>query len=158
MTPARAYLIQSPVTPVHVCCGRDGVFFVLFFYLRGVGDPQRDHIFASVLDEQVMLVQELHLPHAQLPELIEELKEPPFGRSAAILLCPSPQVHQQTVLQGVDGFLFIQPGETGLAFSLGLGVNRRQRQQVILVTKTSDGAHVKEGSFWCHLGRRKEQK
>lgn len=149
MTPARG--ISDSVSGYSSAC-------FLFFYLRGVGDPQCDYIFTGVLDEQVMFVQELHLPHAQLPELIEELKEPPLGRGAAVLLCPPPQVHQKTVLQGVDGFLLIKAGETRLAFSLGLGVNRRQRQQVVLITKTADGAHVKEGPFWCHLGKRKDRK
>lgn len=44
-------------------------------YLRGVGDSERDHIFAGVFNEEVMLVQQLHLPHPQPPQLIKKLEE-----------------------------------------------------------------------------------
>lgn len=128
-----------------MCVLRDGV------YLRWVGDPKCHHVFAGVLDKEVMFVEKLHLPHAQLPELIEKLKEPPLGRGGAVVLRPPPQVHQQPVFQGVDGFLLVEARETGLTFGLRLAVSCRQSQEVILITKTSNGADVEEGSFWCDL-------
>lgn len=51
---------------IYVCC----------LYLRGVGDSERDDVFAGVFNEEVMLVQQLHLPHPQPPQLIKKLEEP----------------------------------------------------------------------------------
>lgn len=45
------------------------------FYLWGVGDSKRDHVLAGVFNEEVMLIQQLHLPHPQPPQLIKELEE-----------------------------------------------------------------------------------
>lgn len=50
-------------------------------HLRGVRDSERDHVLAGVFDEEVMLVQQLHLPHPQPPQLVEELEEPGERRS-----------------------------------------------------------------------------
>lgn len=44
-------------------------------YLWGVGDSECDHVFAGVFNEEVMLIQQLHLPHPQPPQLIKKLEE-----------------------------------------------------------------------------------
>lgn len=48
---------------------------VCVFYLRGVGDSQCDHVFAGVFNEKVMLIQQLHLPHPQPPQLVKKLEK-----------------------------------------------------------------------------------
>lgn len=48
----------------------------LCWYLRRVGDSERDHILAGVFDEEVMLIQQLHLPHPQPSQLIKKLEKP----------------------------------------------------------------------------------
>lgn len=59
------------------------------FYLGGVGDSERDHLFAGVFNEEVMLIQQLHLPHPQPPQLIKELEEPDKRVSAIRLRKPA---------------------------------------------------------------------
>lgn len=49
--------------------------FYVCVYLRGVGDSERDHVLTGVFNEEVMLIQQLHLPHPQPPQLIKELEE-----------------------------------------------------------------------------------
>ncbi len=48
---------------------------------------------------------------------------PPLGGGAAILLSPPPEVNQQPVLEGVDGFVSVQAREAWLTLSLSLSVN-----------------------------------
>jgi len=45
-------------------------------HLRGVGDSECDHVFAGVFNEEVMLIQQLHLPHPQPSQLIKKLEKP----------------------------------------------------------------------------------
>lgn len=77
-------------------------------YLGGVSDAQGHHVLAGVFDQQVILVQQLHFPHAQLAQLVEELKEAAFCGGAAVMLGSSPQEHQQPVLQRADALLLIE--------------------------------------------------
>lgn len=49
--------------------------FDVCVYLWGVGDSERDHVLTGVFNEEVMLIQQLHLPHPQPPQLIKELEE-----------------------------------------------------------------------------------
>lgn len=79
---------------------------------------------------------------------------PPLGGGAAVLLRPPPQVNQQPVLEGVDGLVGVEARKARLTLGLGLGVNRRQGQQVVLVTEAADGPHVKEGSLRSDLRQR----
>ena len=77
---------------------------------------------------------------------------PPLGHGASVLLGPPPQVHQQAVLQRVDGLVGVEAGEARLPLRLRLHGDGRQRQQVVLVAEASDGPHVQEGPLGRHLG------
>ena len=52
----------------------------------GVRDAQGDHVLTGVLDEEVVLVQKLHLPHAEVLELGEVLVELEQGPASALFL------------------------------------------------------------------------
>lgn len=82
---------------------------------------------------------------------------PPLGCGAAILLCSSPQVHQQPVFQRVDGLVGVEPREARLALSLGLGVNGRQGQEVVLVTEAPDGPDVEKRPLWSYLDSQEKE-
>lgn len=69
---------------------------------------------------------------------------PPLGGGAAVLLRSSPQVHQQPVLERVDGLVGVQPRKSGLTLSLGLGVDGGERQEVVLVAEPPDSPNVQE--------------
>lgn len=99
----------------------------------------------------MVLIQKLHLPHAELPQLIEVLEEPPLCYRAAVLLCPSPQVHQQPVLQRVYEGLFVGVRHPRLSVPLHLGIHRRQRQEIILIAEATDCPHIDESPLGCHL-------
>lgn len=61
----------------------------------------RDHVLAGVLDQQVVVVQQLHLPHAQQTVLVEVLEEPSQGQLVATALGLLEEIHEQSVLQTV---------------------------------------------------------
>lgn len=89
-------------------------------------------------------------------ELCEWASSPPLGGGAAVLLGSPPQVHQQPVLQGVDGFVCVEAREASLALRLSFRVNRRQRQQVVLVTEAPDCPHVQKRPVRRHLRTEEE--
>lgn len=120
-------------------------------YLGRVRHPQRDHVFTGVFDEEMALIQKLHLPHAELPQLIEVLEEPSFCYGTSILLGPSPQVHQQSVLQRVYEGLFVGVGHPCLSVPLHLGIHRRQRQEIILIAEAANSPYVDERTLGCDL-------
>lgn len=99
----------------------------------------------------MVLIQKLHLPHAELPQLIKVLEEPSFCYSASVLLGPSPQVHQQPVLQRVYEGLFVGVGHPRLSVPLHLGIHRRQSQEIVLVAEAADSPYVDECTLRCYL-------
>lgn len=99
----------------------------------------------------MVFIQKLHLPHAELPQLIKVLEEPSFCYSASVLLGPSPQVHQQPVLQRVYEGLFVRVGHPCLSVPLHLGIHRRQSQEIVLVAEAADSPYIDEGTLGCYL-------
>lgn len=55
------------------------------------------------------------------------------------------------MLKRVDGLVGVQPGEPGLTLGLSLGVNGGERQEVVLVTESPDGPHVKKRPLRSYL-------
>lgn len=99
----------------------------------------------------MVLIQKLHLPHAELPQLIKVLEEPSLRYSASILLSPSPQIHQQPVLQGVYEGLFVGVGHPRLGVPLHLGIHRGQSQEIVLVAEAANSPYVDERALRCDL-------
>lgn len=99
----------------------------------------------------MVFIQKLHLPHAELPQLIKVLEKPSFCYSASVLLGPSPQVHQQPVLQRVYKRLFVRVGHPCLSVPLHLGIHRRQSQEIVLIAEAADSPYIDEGTLGCYL-------
>lgn len=76
---------------------------------------------------------------------------PPLSRGAAVLLGSSPEVHQQPVLERVDGLVGVETRKARLTLGLGLGINRRERQEVVLVAETPNSPDIKKGPLWGYL-------
>jgi len=87
--------------------------------------------------------------HNQQKELYGIL--PPLGCGAAVLLSPPPQVDQQPVLEGVDGFVSVQAREAGLALCLSFCINSWKSQEVVLITEATDSPYIQKRSIRSHL-------
>lgn len=134
------------------CINYGGYYGMRGQYLGGVSDTQGHHVLAGVFDQQVILIKQLHFPHAQLPQLVKELKEAAFCGGTAVALGSSPQENQQPVLQRADALLLIEAREPGGALRLRLRVHGRQCQQVILVTEPADRTHIQKRPLRRYLG------
>lgn len=76
---------------------------------------------------------------------------PPLSGGATVLLGSSPEVHQQSVFQRVDGLVGVQARKARLTLSLGLSVNCRKSQEVVLVTESPNSPHIKKRPLWSYL-------
>lgn len=81
---------KAEAVPPEMYINYRGYYGMCGRYLGGVSDAQGHHVLAGVFDQQVILIQQLHFPHAQLPQLVEELKEATFCGGAAVALGSSP--------------------------------------------------------------------
>ena len=110
----------------------------------GLGGPERDHVLAGVSQEDVVLVQQLHLPHPQALDLVKELVELPQLVDVLPLLadlhCSPVEENQDPVLEHVDRLLPVLPvnvlaGQHHLLVSCQ-GV--RQQELVVLIEQPAD--------------------
>lgn len=102
---------------------------------------QRHHVLARVFDQQVVLVQQLQLPHPQIPILIEVLVKLPQCNSVAELVLRlrlTVQINEDPMLEAVDGRL----AERAVVVARR---NRRVEQKRFLVTaEAADGSQELE--------------
>lgn len=79
------------------------------------------------------------------------LSIPPLSSGATVLLSPSPEVHQQSVFERVDGLVSVQTRKAGLTLSLSLSINCRKSQEVVLVTESPNSPYIKKSPLCSYL-------
>lgn len=62
------------------------------------------------------------------------------------------------MLEGVDGLVSVETRKARLTLGLSLGINRRERQQVILVAETPNGPYIKKRPLWSDLHSEEREK
>ena len=108
----------------------------------GVGRAKRHHALARVPQQQVVLVQQLHLPETQPPQLVEVAVE---LRERAGRCRPPEEEREQAVLQRVDRRLAERVPDVAAR------LRHRHRHLVVLVAEPADRTHVDERPARQHL-------